>query len=501
MLRTLLLSTALLLPVAAAAESPPPVTEIRAERVANGVRVTWAPVPGPIARYQVYYNTESILENGGAYEDFDLTENATASYLLTGPITSGAVYVSVIAEGFSGEDSGFFVEEASVPAPGRNGPQLIEEPAEAASSSSTGPSMVTEEPTGADIPVVAEESSSSSSSAEPPASSSSEASIATSSASVAAVEISSAERASSSSSQEPEPIAEIPAEEDPALTAMREAMQTPFRLHAVYAFSPNHVRLFFSHDVLLDDEAGNAALLLQDDAGRTVALKRFMVDGNMLTAETVSPLRAGTRYTALVGSGVRGSSPEYSSVTHAIHPLARAAYFFGAAVPKTGANDIPRIALNALPDGDATYMIQAAWEFPAKQNDISGFVVAQSTDDGKTETGEHTVPFGVNAIEYHGVAAGALTLRVRTLSMKGGMSSGLASTITLLPLHSPEPILRRGTPQPAAPLAASVIAPATPAVPASSGLSHSGAALGLALLGAGSAAAVARLRRRKAALA
>lgn len=506
MLRSLLLSTALLLPVAAAAEAPPPVTEIHAERTADGVRVTWAPVPGPIARYQVYYNSESILKSGGSYEDFDLTEDATTSHIVSGPITAGPVYVSVIAESLSGEDSGFFVEEATVPAPGNGTPQLLDEPEATASSQAN---MVLEEPTGEDIPVVTQEPAE-----ELPvedASSSEEAAVATSSELTEDAPTSDVENPVEEEvmpTEEPaeevlpteEPV-DMPIEEpaeDPALLALREAMRSPFRMYAVYAPSPTLVRMFFSHDVALNAEEGGGALLLEDDAGRSIPLKRFVIEGSMMTAETASPLKAGMRYSLLVGPAVRGIDPDDRGMLHDIHPLVRAAYFLGASVPKAGSNEVPRIALNAMPDGDDTYVIQAAWEFPVKRDDISGFVIAQSTDDGKTETGEHTVPFGVNAISYNAIPDGGLTLRVRTLSMKGTPSGGLASSITLLPLHSEEPTIPERPNTPAAPLAGSITAPATPAVPSSSGLSHSGAALGLALACSGAVAGIVRMRRRRA---
>lgn len=492
MVRSLLVAAALLAPVAAAAEAPPPVTAVHAERVPEGVRVSWKAVPGPIARYQVYYSSESILQNGGAYEDFDLTEGAVTSYVLTGPFTKDAVTVAVIAEGFTGEDSGFFVEEASVPAETR-GPALVDDAASSAPSSSA-PRMVTEEPTGADIPVVTDEEpeqvlSSTASSvmmrSEPRSSSSS---------STPVMESSEAQPPQEEPVME-EPAAPVQEAEDPVITALRESFQSPFRLHAIYAPSAKQVRMFFSHNVIVDASAGGT-VLIQDAAGRSVAVKQLLVNGSMLTAELSTSLKAGARYALIVGPGVQGQDFGDPDLHFDINPLVRAAYFL-APSGSPGTNDVPRVVLNATPDGDDTYMVEAAWEFPAKQSQVSGFTLVQSTDEGVTENGEHTVPFGVNAVVYHKVAEGAFSLRIRTLALDGTPSQGVRATVTLLPLHSDEPTLPKRLPTPSAPLTGSVTAPSTPNVPPSSGLSHSGAAVGLALIASGAAAGIARMRRKK----
>lgn len=107
--------TLLMLPIIAVAQAAPsPVTGVDANVLGDEVVVQWDPVTSdPIEYYRVYYSSESILNNDGLYDDFEVTEgdNTTLTFI---PPGGGLLYVAVIAVATSGLESEFFTEEDMV---------------------------------------------------------------------------------------------------------------------------------------------------------------------------------------------------------------------------------------------------------------------------------------------------------------------------------------------------------------------------------------------------
>ncbi|MDD4319057.1 MAG: hypothetical protein PHW10_01905 [Candidatus Peribacteraceae bacterium] len=119
-LRTALTLALLLWPLAAgAAEAPPAVTGITGTYVDGSVLVQWAAPEDAtnVARYRVYYSRESIVENGGLFDDFETTPDNATSFAITELPLGDALYVTVVAVSGSGEESETFAEEARVDIP------------------------------------------------------------------------------------------------------------------------------------------------------------------------------------------------------------------------------------------------------------------------------------------------------------------------------------------------------------------------------------------------
>ena len=97
------------------AANPSAVTGIVAQKLDDDVVVQWDTVSSdPIAYYRVYYSEESILENDGLYDDFEVTEGNETSLSFPAPDNTAALFVAVIAVGSDGLESEFFTEEARI---------------------------------------------------------------------------------------------------------------------------------------------------------------------------------------------------------------------------------------------------------------------------------------------------------------------------------------------------------------------------------------------------
>ena len=116
LLRLSLFLTALVLPLAALA-TPPPVTGLRASYENGQVHVSWnAPAdPGSVSYYHLYYSHESILQNSGAYDDFETTSGTRTDFILT-KIPKGAtvLFIAVLAVGNDGQEANVFSDEVPV---------------------------------------------------------------------------------------------------------------------------------------------------------------------------------------------------------------------------------------------------------------------------------------------------------------------------------------------------------------------------------------------------
>ncbi len=93
----------------------PSVTGIEAHSENGTVTVEWNPVTSdPIAYYRVYMSGQSILDNNGLYDDFEVTDGDNTTLTFNPPQGMGELFIAVIAVGRGGMESEFFVEEASV---------------------------------------------------------------------------------------------------------------------------------------------------------------------------------------------------------------------------------------------------------------------------------------------------------------------------------------------------------------------------------------------------
>jgi hypothetical protein len=114
--RTSVLMALLLWPLSALAAPPPVVSGVTASLVNGKVHVTWREPANPedIARYRIYYSHESILQNGGAYDDFESTSANAAEYDFATVPNVSRLYVAVLAVNAANEESPSFGNEAGI---------------------------------------------------------------------------------------------------------------------------------------------------------------------------------------------------------------------------------------------------------------------------------------------------------------------------------------------------------------------------------------------------
>lgn len=104
----------LVFPLTAFAAAPGNVTGIKAALADGKVTVSWNKADGDIASYRVFFSHASILKEGGLYDDFDTADGAANTYVFPTLPPVDTLYVSVLAVNKQGEESPYFVEEASV---------------------------------------------------------------------------------------------------------------------------------------------------------------------------------------------------------------------------------------------------------------------------------------------------------------------------------------------------------------------------------------------------
>ena len=114
--RILIVLAAISWPLSASAAAPAGVAGLFAEVQGQEIHIRWnAPQEGEdIFAYRVYYSTQSILENGGAYEDFETTDGHVMEHILRDFPRVSSLFLSVLAVNSQGEESEFFLEEVEV---------------------------------------------------------------------------------------------------------------------------------------------------------------------------------------------------------------------------------------------------------------------------------------------------------------------------------------------------------------------------------------------------
>jgi hypothetical protein len=96
-----------------AQSAPSAVTGVDASMKSGEVSVTWDAVTSdPIEYYRVYHSGESILDNDGLYDDFEITEDDETSLTFLPPLGISTLYIAVIAVAKNGMESEFFTAEA-----------------------------------------------------------------------------------------------------------------------------------------------------------------------------------------------------------------------------------------------------------------------------------------------------------------------------------------------------------------------------------------------------
>ncbi len=101
------------LPLAVMAAAPSGVRGITATNEGGNVRVMWQQGGSDVASYRIYYSHQSILQNGGQYDDFEAVDGSVNAHLLQNVPPVRELFVSVLAVNNLGEES-LFMEEMRV---------------------------------------------------------------------------------------------------------------------------------------------------------------------------------------------------------------------------------------------------------------------------------------------------------------------------------------------------------------------------------------------------
>lgn len=129
--------TIMLTPVSALA-APPSVTGLNAEYKDNAISVSWnASEDLTVAYYRIYWSRQSILENGGRWEDFAATAGKEPAYQLRDFPQAPSLWIAVMAVTTYGEESSVFTEEVKVDLFGGTASSAQSSVATSASSAST----------------------------------------------------------------------------------------------------------------------------------------------------------------------------------------------------------------------------------------------------------------------------------------------------------------------------------------------------------------------------
>ncbi len=376
-LRFFLTSALLAIPLSAFSAAPAGVTGITAALKSDGtVHVQWGATEGDVAFYRVYTAEKSILENGGSFDDYEATQGAVTEYSLVDLPSFTLLYVSVLAVSASGEESPFFLEEATV-----EGAPAAMPPQESSSMSSVPASSVSSE-----MLVVESSSSASSAGLTPP------------------------------------------------------MQNGGFDLIAIEATSATGVTLTFSHPVTLKTEDAARAFLIMNGSGKILPLKRLIFLGNVMTLVTAPQERGTIYTLSIATSvrGTVAESPlsldqTENTVTFAGHPdgITPMPILGGStsSLIASSALEIRRLDLRAkaTPSG---YTVMATWQ-PQTGAQVASYEILQSRDGGRTFSSVQRAPGDSLGANITGVTPGAFTLVVRTVDPAGATSRGVLGTIEL----------------------------------------------------------------------
>lgn len=116
------LLVALMTPGRAGAVPPPAVTGLAGAARGREIVLTWDPSPDPsVTSYNVYYSSQSILENAGLYDDFENTGSPAATFALPVPnLSAEEIFIAVLAVNGLDEEGAAFDDEIAIGLTGAN---------------------------------------------------------------------------------------------------------------------------------------------------------------------------------------------------------------------------------------------------------------------------------------------------------------------------------------------------------------------------------------------
>lgn len=223
-----------------------------------------------------------------------------------------------------------------------------------------------------------------------------------------------------------------------ASSASRGSAQTNdvLRLLNAQAISATGVLLTFSHPVDIPDAQAMDAVKIDAGSGRTLGLRRYIIQGNTVTVHT-GPQERGRAYRVAIGTmvmGIAGSSTIPLAADQApvlfmghatgIDPMQPSQTSSAQSAP-----EVTQLRLRAQPQGTASYEVEATWQAPAGA--FAAYSIAQTTDGGATYAAAQTVEAGITGIKVPGVPPGRFGMRVQVIGLDGTLSQGVTQLINL----------------------------------------------------------------------
>ena len=415
--------SALLVPGLLFAQAPSAVTNIQTSVVNGSVTVSWnAPAEQNISYYRVYFSSESILENGGVYDDFEATSGPETIYTLQHEIGRRMLYVSVLAVNDQGVEGEVFVEEAVAAATGGGGddepivPTLQEQPL------FTPPPQQQNQPQG------------------------------TPGVETFSVGTGIEQRKTEENIQENEQKVQDQLESLPQW----EAVDLEGALHLLLTdvISPNKIHLLFSGRPFVEPENAPQVFNITDNDGNPLRIESIYIDQENVTVNTDTQIR-GKEYEIRLSEPLRGAdgSP--------LHETNRSGTFQGhpdgeeEAKPQeqppepppaepvqeqvAGTSGIRNLRLSTSSLLDGTYIVSARWEVDNPFGDLAYYSIRQTIDDGKTLSEPQILPFNINGVDIPGVTTEEYGLSVSAISVYGSATPEVFASIQVGPQKPPPP--------------------------------------------------------------
>jgi hypothetical protein len=407
--------SALFVPGVLLAQSvPSPVSGLQAV-VQNGqVAVSWnAPSEQNVAYYRVYFSTRPILENGGAYDDFEATQNANTFYTLQYKPAAGTLYIAVLAVNLLGIEGEVFVEEAVV----------------SIGSSSDAPAFV---------PTLEEYS--------PPAQQTPPDQV---------IE------------EGPVQLFDLAPENDPTPEEVQELQQTiqeqvdslptwqevdyKGKLHLILTDvpSPTEVTLTFSGNPTVDAQRAPEAFSIVNSNGDSLRIESIFIEGDIITVSTENQTR-DSMYEIKLSEPLEGRDGSPLDATN------RQAFFVGhpageekvqeVEIPTPQAPEQPAdprgvsdltLTTSSLLNG--TYTVHARWNVRNAYNDLVYYSIRQSNDGGETFSAPELMPFAISGLDIPSVLPGEYGVAISTINIFGAQAPEVFTSVSVGPQEPPKP--------------------------------------------------------------
>ncbi|MEK7591054.1 MAG: hypothetical protein AAB489_02495 [Patescibacteria group bacterium] len=373
----LLVSILLCAPLRAFGATPNGVSGIFAEMRGPDLFVRWnAPQEGAdVASYRVYLSDESILENGGQYDDFETTDGPTPEHILRNPPQAFPLYVSVLAVNSEGEESRYFLEEVAIDTRGVGAPDPVEGP-----------------PSPSEVETTPEEDNGIPENGVPP--------------------------------------------QGWSMTEQLVEQGTEFVLLSVRAISATGVLLEFTLPPHVPTDQAREAFKITDGEGKELPIVRIRLLGPSLQLDTHPQIR-NKAYILQVSSALTTAGSDGTLLS--INPEGSKALFIGHETGLESEEpilppDVRNLTLKSE-RSDTAYTVTAAWENTGSSENVSAFELRQSRDDGKTWNGPEKISAEITTVNVENVEPGRFSLAVRSVSPTGHTSQGVTVSITLAPIR------------------------------------------------------------------